>query len=196
MKKIIRLTESELIETIENFVDKIEVNEQGMRSLLKTLLKKSSKSSSKMGLPLIHQLPSKVQMLIRSFPQNVKVGDKLKEIFDTHATDIKSLEGNLKRQGIEGGSDIYSESLSKAISTPKGGVVNLQDVYSNSQLLKKTLENIKSSIPVPKQGNLLKKNPNYSKEMTDLYNKFYTETSSLNRFISDLEKIKNVYKPR
>ncbi len=195
MSKTIRLTESELISVIEKVVDKSDINENFIKNLLYRLFKSGSKTATKMTLPLIDQLPSKVRLLIQSFPKKVKVGDKLQNFFNTHANDIKSLDGYIKRQGIGAGSDVYSSSLAKAISTPKGGIVNLQNIYSDAQMLKKTLENIKAAIPKPKVGSTLNKNPNYKKQMTDLYNKFYTETATLNRIISDLEKIKPIAKP-
>jgi len=195
MGKTIRLTESELISVIEKVVEKSEINENFIKNLLMKLFRSGGKPAAKMATPLMQQLPSKVQSLIRSFPRKVKVGDKLQNVFNTHANDIKSLDGYIKRHGVGGASDVYSSSLSKAISTPKGGIVNLQNVYSDAQMLKKTLENIKAAIPKPKPGSALNKNPNYQKQMTDLYNKFYTETATLNRIISDLEKIKSLAKP-
>jgi hypothetical protein len=196
MGKIIRLTESELINVIEKFVDETEMNEQVLKSLLSKLFKSGAKPAAKVGIPLMSQLPSKVQMLIQSFPKKVKVDDKLKNVFNSHSSDIQGLSHYLKSQGAGGIADTYAKLLAKDISTAKGGIVDLKNVYSNAHLLKKELENVKSAISKPKQGGVLNKNPNYKKQMDDLYNKFYNETASLNRFISDLEKIKPMYKPR
>jgi hypothetical protein len=169
------------------------VNEQ-LGPIVKKLLGKGVKPMVKMEIPLLNQLPNEIQSLISSFPRKVKVGDKLKGVFDKHSSDIKSLKHYIGSQG--GVSDTYARLLANDISVPKGGVVNLQDVYSNAQILKKELENIKSSIPMPKQGGVLNKNPKYEKQMEDLYNKFFNETATLNNFISDLEKIKSTYKPK
>jgi hypothetical protein len=195
MGKIIRLTESELINVIEKFVDETEMNEQVLKNLLSKLFKSGANPASKVGVPLMSQLPSKVQILIQSFPTKVKVGDKLKNVFNSHSSDIQGLSHYLKSQGAGGIADTYAKLLAKDITTAKGGVVDLKNIYSNAHILKKELENIKSIIPSPKQGGLLNKNPNYKKQMEDLYNKFYNETATLNRFISDLEKIKPIYKP-
>jgi hypothetical protein len=196
MTKTVRLTESELVNVIEKFIDKPEMNEQLLKNILSKLFKSGAKPAAKMGVPLMGQLPSKVQTLIQTFPKRVQVGDKLKNVFNTHSSNIKSLEHYLKSQGGSGTANTYARLLSKDISAAKGGVVDLKNIYSNAHMLKKELENIKSAIPVPKQGGVLNKNPNYKKQMGDLYNKFYTETASLNNLISDLEKIKSIYKPR
>ena len=196
MTKTVRLTESELVNVIEKFIDKPEMNEQLLKNILSRLFKSGAKPAAKMGVPLMGQLPSKVQTLIQTFPKRVQVGDKLKNVFNTHSSNIKSLEHYLKSQGGSGTANTYARLLSKDISAAKGGVVDLKNIYSNAHMLKKELENIKSAIPVPKQGGVLNKNPNYKKQMGDLYNKFYTETASLNNLISDLEKIKSIYKPR
>jgi hypothetical protein len=196
MTKTVRLTESELVNVIEKFIDKPEMNEQLLKNILSRLFKSGAKPAAKMGVPLMGQLPSKVQTLIQSFPKRVQVGDKLKNVFNTHSSNIKSLEHYLKSQGGSETANTYARLLSKDISVAKGGVVDLKNIYSNAHMLKKELENIKSAITVPKQGGVLNKNPNYKKQMGDLYNKFYTETASLNNLISDLEKIKSIYKPR
>ena len=45
------------------------------------------------------------------------------------------------------------------------------------------------------QKNISTKFPHFKFQYVDLYNKFYTETATLNRIISDLEKIKPMVKP-
>jgi hypothetical protein len=196
MGKVVRLTESELIKVIEKFVDKPVMNEQILKTLLSKIVKPGAKSVSKIGTPLMQQLPNKIQTLIQSFPQRVQVGDKLKNIFNSHSSNIRSLEHTIKSQGGNGIANTYARLLAKDLSTTKGGVVDLRNIYANAHMLVKELENIKSAIPTPKQGGVLNKPPNYKTQMEDLYNKFYNETADLNKLISDLEKIKPIYNPR
>jgi len=187
MGKIIRLTESDLVVLINKVLTESETNEQ-LSGIVKQIIKYGSKSKPlvnqglKSGLPLMSQLPSKVQMLIQSFPTNVKVGDKLGSLFNSHLSDIKGLKHYVKSGGGNGITETYVDGLIKSVTTPKGGNVNLKDIYTQSHFLKQELENIKSLIPKQKMG--------------DLSNKFYTETATLNKFISDLEKIKPLYKPQ
>jgi hypothetical protein len=195
MKKVIRLTESDLTNVVKKVI-KEQINESFLKNFLSKLFKSGSKPVPKFGTPLLSQLPSKVQTMIQSFPKQVKLGDKLKNVFNTHSHDIRSLEHYIKSQGGNGIADTYARSLAKSINVPKGSIVNLQSVYSNAHFLKKELENIISNIPKPKQGGILNKNKNYDKQMDELYNKFYTETATLNRFISDLEKVRQSYRPR
>ena len=202
MKKVIRLTESDLMRIVKRVLNESETNEQSLSNILKSFTKQGSKAKPFMkqglkgGLPLIDQLPSVVRGLIHSFPTRVKVGDKLGSLFSSHLSDIKGLKHYVKSGGGNGITETYVDGLIKLVSTPKGGSVNLQDVYTQSHFLKQELENIKSSIPKPKKGGILNRNNDYDKEMEDLYNKFYTETSTLNRFISDLENINKMYKPQ
>jgi hypothetical protein len=176
-------------------LEKRVIKEQ-LRSLLSKLSKSRSKPVSEFGTPLLSQLPSKVQTMIQSFPKQVKLGDRLKNVFNSHSHDIRSLEHYIKSQGGNEIADTYARLLSKSINVPKGSIVNLQSVYSHAHFLKKELENIISKIPKPKQGGILNKNKNYDKQMDELYNKFYTETATLNKFISDLEKVRQSYRPR
>ena len=195
MKKTIRLTESDLTNVVKKVI-KEQINESLLKNFLSKLFKSGSKPVPKFGTPLLSQLPSKVQTMIQSFPKQVKIGDKLKNVFNTHSHDIRSLEHYIKSQGGSGIADTYARSLAKSINVPKGSIVNLQSVYSDAHFLKKELENIISKIPKPKQGGILNKNKNYDKQMDELYNKFYTETATLNKFISDLEKVRQSYRPR
>jgi hypothetical protein len=195
MKKVIRLTESDLTNVVKKVI-KEQINESFLKNFLSKLFKSGSKPVPKFGTPLLSQLPSKVQTMIQSFPKQVKLGDKLKNVFNTHSHDIRSLEHYIKSQGGNGIADTYARLLSKSINVPKGSIVNLQSVYSHAHFLKKELENIISKIPKPKQGGILNKNKNYDKQMDELYNKFYTETATLNKFISDLEKVRQSYRPR
>ena len=194
MKKVIRLTESDLTNVVKKVI-KEQINESLLKNFLSKLFKSGSKPVPKFGTPLLSQLPSKVQTMIQSFPKQVKLGDKLKNVFNTHSHDIRSLEHYIKSQGGSGIADTYARSLAKSINVPKGSIVNLQSVYSDAHFLKKELENIISKIPKPKQGGILNKNKNYDKQMDELYNKFYTETATLNKFISDLEKVRQSYRP-
>jgi hypothetical protein len=196
MGKVIRLTEGDLVRIVKKVLNESDMNEQ-LSKILNSFIKKGSKFKPmiKQGLPLIDQLPSTVRTLINSFPTNVKVGDKLGLLFNSRLSDIRGLKHYVKSGGGNGITDTYVDGLIKLVSTPKGGNVNLRDVYTYTNFLKQELDNIKSAIPKPKQGGLLNQNKNYDKQMNDLYNKFYTETTTLNKFISDLENISKMYKP-
>lgn len=130
--------------------------------------------------PLMSQLSSGVQNFIKILPNSIKVGPKLSNLFKTNYSNIKSLSSRLSKYKNNGSVELYSRKLSNSLSVSKGNTVNLKELYEDASLLKKELENIKSSIPKPKTG---------GKEMEIWYNTFYTELGDLGKFTSDLEKL-------
>jgi hypothetical protein len=74
---------------------------------------------------------------------------------------------------------LYSTRLANVMSNSKGKTINLKELYTDANLLKKELENIKNLTPKPKQG---------GKDMEVWYNNLYTENGDLINLISDLEQ--------
>ena len=118
MKKTIRLTESDLVVLVKKVLNESNMNEQ-LSGIIKQFAKQGSKVKPfiKQGLrgelPLMSQLPSKVQSLIQSFPTNVKVGDKLSSLFNSHLSDIKGLKHYVKSGGGNGITETYIDGLIK-----------------------------------------------------------------------------------
>jgi hypothetical protein len=190
MKKIIRLTESDLVRLVKRVINENEsLDEQP--SLIKNLFSagaKSSKTVAKQGIPLMSQISHEAQLIIKQLPTNAKVGPKLVGLFGKHGTRIKSLQSQLSKMPDQT-LGIYIKRLSDTVSKTKGTPVNPQQMYMDAVFLKKELENIKSSLSKPKQGGVLNKNVNYDKQMEGWYNALYTEIGSLSSFIADLEAL-------
>jgi hypothetical protein len=130
--------------------------------------------------PLIYQLPNKVQNFINLLPNNIKVGPKLLDVFQKNYSQIKSLPSRLSKYKNNGSVELYSTRLSNVMSNSKGKTINLKELYTDANLLKKELENIKNLTPKPKQG---------GKDMEVWYNTLYTENADLINLISDLEQL-------
>ena len=130
--------------------------------------------------PLIYQLPNKVQNFINLLPNNIKVGPKLLDVFQKNYSQIKSLPSRLSKYKNNGSVELYSTRLANVMSNSKGKTINLKELYTDANLLKKELENIKNLTPKPKQG---------GKDMEVWYNNLYTENSDLINLISDLEQL-------
>jgi hypothetical protein len=165
MKKVIRLTESELTRIVIRIIEEeknpvASLDEQF--GIIKSLSKSSTKPVTKSVTPLLSQLPHEVQLFIKQIPTSVKIGPKLELVFKNNYVSIKSLPTNVKRFGID---DLYARKLSDTISKSKGSTINLQEVYQDAHFLKKELENLK------------------------LNQSTYSVITGINRFISDLENI-------
>ena len=151
MKKIVRLTESDLSCIVKRVISEQNIDEldEGIfDSILKTFRgggKKVVSAASKMSTtPLFNQISHDIRQLIIKIPQKVKVGVKLDGVFKKTLYDVKSVEGSIARLNREmngfGIAEIYSRNLSNAVRQPKGAVINLKEVYTDAQLLKKELE--------------------------------------------------------
>ena len=200
MKKVVKLTEADLARIVKRVMNESEVDEGIFDSILKAFkgdakvaakefMPRASKGLSSM--PLLQQLPNEVRTLINKLPGNVKVGTKLDDLFRKSMFDIQSLEGSIARLNREmggvGGAEMYSRNLSELIKKPKGSVIDLKDMYTKAQFLKKELENIKEALPRPKEGGMLNKNKNYQAEIKKFENFLWSETGNINRFISNFD---------
>jgi len=200
MKKIIQLTESDLSRIVRRVISEQnsdELDEGIFDSILKAFRsggKKVVSTASKMStMPLINQISSDLRLLITKLPQKVKVGVKLDSVFKKTLYDVKSVEGSIARLNREmngfGGAELYSRRLSNTVRQPKGAVVNLKELYTDAQFLKKELENIKNNLPKPKQGGILNKNKNYQSELNKYHNFLWSELGSVNKFISEIDNL-------
>jgi len=200
MKKIIKLTESDLSRIVKRVISEQNSNEldEGIfDSILKAFRgggKKVVSAASKMSTtPLFSQISHDIRQLITKIPQKVKVGAKLEGVFKKTSYDIKSLEGSIARYERDmngfGIAEIYSRKLSNAVRQPKGSIVNLKEVYTDAHLLKKELENIKHELPRPKEGGILNKNKNYQSELNKYHNFLWSELGSVNKFISEIDNL-------
>lgn len=200
MKKIVRLTESDLSRIVKRIISEQtgdELDEGIFDTILKSFRgggKKIVSTASKLAtMPLINQISSDLRLLITKLPQKVKVGVKLDGVFKKTLYDVKSVEGSIARLNREmngfGGAELYSRRLSNTVRQPKGSVVNLKELYTDAQFLKKELENIKNNLPKPKQGGILNKNKNYQSELNNYHNFLWSELGSVNRFIGELDNL-------
>ena len=204
MKKIVRLTESDLARIVKRVINEQndELDEGIFDSILKSLkggdeafiksLKNAGKSTH--STPLLSQIPHEVKMAINKVPTYGKVGPKLESLFSKHKHSIWSMDGSIKRMaddGINGlgVSKIYSDKLAKAVSTTKGNPIELQAIYKDAQLLKKDLQNIKSELPKPTEGGIFNRNKNYKRQVEDWYNVLNNEIASVSRFIRDFDEM-------
>jgi hypothetical protein len=201
-KKVVKLTESDLARIIKRVINESEVDEGVFDTILKAFkgdakvaakefMPRASKGLSSM--PLLQQLPNEVRTLINKLPGNVKVGSRLDGLFKKSMFDIQSLEGSIARLNREmngvGGAEMYSRNLSELVRKPKGAVIDLKDMYTKAQFLKKELENIKEALPRPKEGGMLNKNKNFKAELDKYANFLWNDMGKINRFISDFDEM-------
>jgi hypothetical protein len=200
MKKIVRLTESDLSRIVKRVISEQNIDEldEGIfDSILKAFRgggKKVVSTASKMStMPLINQISNDIRQLITKIPQKVKIGVKLENVFKKTSYDVRSVEGSIARLNREmngfGIAEIYSRNLSNAVRQPKGSVINLKEVYTDAQFLKKELENIKKGLPKPKEGGILNKNKNYQSELKKYHNFLWSELGSINKFIGEIDNL-------
>ena len=198
MKKIVKLTESDLMRLVKRVIseqNRDELDEGIFNSILKSFEgggKKVVSAASKMSTtPLINQISHDILQLITKIPQKVKVGPKLDGVFKKTLFDVKRVEGSVayldRTMNGFGIAELYSRRLSNAVQQPKGVVINLKEVYTDAHLLKKELENIKHKLPKPTEGGILNKNKNYQSELNEWYNFLEGELGSVNKFISEID---------
>jgi hypothetical protein len=133
MSKTIRLTESELVDVIERFIDKPEMNEQLLRNILSRvfksgakpatkIVKSGAKPATKMGVPLKGRLPNKTQQkvnLVKKGVQVLKVSELPKKFY--HGTSSKL---NLNNVNV-------SSSGKKISSAADQGMYFTENLWSN-----------------------------------------------------------------
>ena len=181
-----------------------ELEEGFLSSLVNKVFKGSGRAASKefimntatkglMKMPLLQQIPIEVRNVINKLPKSIKIGTKLDDAFKKSSYDILSLEGNMARLNNEiggaGGLEMYSRNISEIIRKPKGSVIDLKDLYTKAQFLKKEMENVKNGIPKPKSGSVLTKNKKYQEQLAKYENFLWSDMGKINRFIANLDEL-------
>lgn len=191
MKKIIRLTESDLLRIVEQVIEEQaflgKLFTLGSKSV-KPLIKKTPKIVNKISTrPLVNQLSSKVESLLYKLPEKLKVGPKFETAFSKSQNDIISLEGslgNLSDNFTEFGTSYnLMKKIKKTMSSPKGTIINLKELYQEVHLVKKDLENLKDVIRNKKSPTLNKMN------VKDVDRFFSGNEGNINRIIYNLDAI-------
>jgi DNA helicase TIP49 (TBP-interacting protein) len=195
MKRKIRLTESDLVRIVKRVIEEQQLIEEQYQILSKLFrgaskavkpLIKSKPIKSSFSRPLIDQLPSKVTGLIYKLPEKIKVGPKLQDVFTKSKNDIISLEGSLGNLSQTSSEFLMTHSLTskikKIMSSPKGSVINLKELYRDVHLIKKDLQNWKEVIRTKQSPSLKTMN------VKDVDKFFGGIEFSINRIISNLDE--------
>ena len=192
MKKVIRLTESDLINIVQRIMNESYINEQLLGKVVNKFLSKSepkivSKTSSRLSRPLINQLSSEVTGIIAKLPKKIKIGDKLIETFKKSEMDIISLEGSLSNiydAGFTqfGTSKSLITKVKKIMKNPKGTEINLSEIYQDLNLVKKDLENLKNMIKSKKSWHLNQMG------VKNIDKFLYSNETQLNRVINNINE--------
>ena len=190
MKKVIRLTEGDLVNIVKRVIE-----EQGIGNLYKLFtsksvvkpLIKSKPLKSAVGSPLTSQLSSKVTSVLYKLPTKIKIGPKLSDVFSKSKNNVISLEGSLGNIA-----DSFSEfdmshnlmtKIKKTMFSPKGSVINLKELYQDIHLVKKDLENLKNVIKSKKSSSLNKMN------VKDVEKFFWGKETDINKIIYNLDEL-------
>jgi hypothetical protein len=181
MKKVIRLTESDLVNLVTRVVNESEVGENF--GFLRKIL--SPKTSQKTTMGVVKRMTPEIDAIFRKLPDSLKVGPRLSGLFKNNMTRIKNLKGNISR-GLSsnpklGVADSLVSQLERKLATPQGTPIDVKSLYQTSLSLKKELEQVKRAMPKP--------NINDKKKLDQWYNYLYSESADINKFVSELEEV-------
>lgn len=197
MKKVVRITESELAEIVKKVLKESEVDEGILSNIINKFRGKKpavKPSFSHYEIPASARLSPKVQELIKKMPQVVKMGPKLEGLFNRHRVDLNHFQNDIRDLARKHKTLGMAESSSNLMfhiirNAKKGQNIEVRKLYELANDVKKEMEYAKRQMPVPKEGGILNKNKNYKTQMNDWYNFLYPEIGTLSRFISDFETL-------
>jgi hypothetical protein len=191
MKKVVRLTEQELVEVINKVISEQEVSEFNISGIVKgvgNLVKKGAnyikgKSAPKKSpyyptsKPL--NIPTDVKTALSKLPNGtVKIGPKTKTFLDSKRMDLAHLKSVYNYNKDKFNLEMVDHALygiERSLNTAKGQPLNFNDLYYRSLLLKRELENVKMLGTTPKNYNPVK------------LREFESARTAASRMVGDLE---------